>query len=78
MLKNSIVRCYNCQKFAHIARLCVYEGTICGKCSSKDHSTKECSVEPKDYKCFHCKGNHETGSKNCEVIKMKIEQLSYA
>ena len=72
-----IVRCFNCQKFAHIARVCLHEGSICGKCSSKEHSTKECMVAPKDYKCFHCGGNHETGNRKCEVIRLKTEELRY-
>ena len=74
--KPQVVRCFNCQKFNHIARLCWYEGTVCGKCTSKEHSTKNCTVGPNDYKCFHCQGNHETGNRRCEAIKLKIEQLS--
>ena len=70
-----VVRCFNCHKFAHIARLCRHTGTICGKCSSTAHATKACTVTPANYKCVHCGGNHETGSKVCEVMKLKTEEL---
>ena len=75
--KPQIVRCFNCQKFGHVARMCWYEGTICGKCTSKEHSTKDCTYGTKDYKCYHCEGNHETGSRKCEAIRSKLEELSY-
>ena len=72
-----IIKCHNCQSFGHVARLCFSKNTICGKCTSKEHPTKDCTTLPTDYKCFHCEGNHQTGYKNCEAVKLKIEELSY-
>ena len=73
-----LIRCFNCHKLGHVARLCFMEGTICGKCCSREHKTKDCKVNPSQYKCFLCDGNHETGSKRCEIIKLKTEELKSA
>ena len=70
-----LIRCFNCHKFGHVARLCHQEESICGKCTSKDHKTKDCTVRPAQYKCFLCEGNHETGSRNCDIIRLKTEEL---
>ena len=70
-----LIRCFNCHKFGHVARLCRLEGTICGKCTSNEHKTKDCTSRIPQYKCFLCDGNHETGNKNCDIIKFKTEEL---
>ena len=73
--KRRIIRCMKCQIFGHIARLCTGK-TVCGKCSSKTHETKDCNAPETEYKCFHCKGNHMTGDKTCQVIIEKWEELN--
>ena len=70
-----LIRCFNCHKFGHVVRLCHLEGTVCGKCTSRNHKTRDCTANAEQYKCFLCDGNHETGSKDCEVIKLKSEEL---
>ena len=69
--KPRVIKCNKCQKFNHIARLC-RSPERCGKCG-KDHNTIECTVEPADYSCCHCQGNHETGDKECPTMKNKEE-----
>ena len=74
--KPQIIRCFNCQGFGHVARLCKSQNPVCGKCTSKEHNTKECTVAPNNFKCFHCGENHQTGNRHCEAIKLKTEELS--
>ena len=77
--KPRVIICKFCQRFSHVSRIC--ESRLkghdpkCGKCTDNDHETKDCEKQQKDYKCCHCEGNHETGSKDCEVMKLKLEEL---
>ena len=73
IFKPKVIKCNKCQTFGHIARLC-RSTERCGKCTEK-HDTKNCTVEPKDFMCCHCKGNHETGDKDCPIMKNKEEQI---
>ena len=77
--KPRVIICKYCQMFNHVARICrnkVKGRPKCGKCSEGDHETKDCIKEKEEYKCCHCEGNHETGSKDCEVIKTKIDSIN--
>ena len=65
-----------CQIFGHIARNCWAAKPVCGKCTSTNHETGKCNVSEDKYKCHHCKGNHRTGDRNCQVIIDKWEQLN--
>ena len=71
IFKPRVIKCNYCQKLSHVERLCRSENPVCGKCTSTDHETKDCEAAPEDYKCYHCNGNHETGHKECRVIKEK-------
>ena len=73
-----VVICNYCQKFGHIERICRGKKNnkhVCGKCASQEHETKECKIEPANYKCCHCNGKHESGNKNCSVVKQKLEVI---
>ena len=72
--KPRVIKCNKCQLMGHIARLC-RRSEVCGKCGN-NHNTNACTIEPKDYVCYHCKGNHATGDKNCPVMKNKEESIS--
>ena len=64
-----------CQTFGHVSRRCWNtDKPICGKCGEQ-HETKDCEVNEQDFKCFHCNGNHITGSYSCEKMKEKLEQI---
>ena len=73
IFKPRVIKCNKCQNYGHIARLCL-SAERCGKCA-ENHDTKSCNVEPKDFKCCHCKGNHEAGDKECQTWKNKEEQI---
>ena len=74
--KRRIIRCMRCQTFGHVARLCLKPKPVCGKCTSNSHETNQCTIAEDNYKCYHCKGNHMTGDKDCQVIKEKGEELN--
>ena len=73
--KPRIIKCNKCQNFGHVSRLC-NNNPVCGKCCSTTHETKDCEIQPENYKCAHCGGNHITGSYTCEKVKDKMDQLS--
>ena len=66
------------QKFDHVSARCRNRVPVCGKCSSKQHETKDCSVSnAKDYKCYHCHKLDDdiTGDKMCPIMKEKVAEL---
>ena len=74
--KPKVIKCNICQIIGHVSRMCKNQNSpTCGKCSGKDHQTKDCDVQENDYKCAHCSGNHITGSYTCQKMKDKLEQI---
>ena len=69
-----VIKCHRCQGMSHIAKNCSSRFVRCGKCSSYDHQTRECTAADK-YKCVHCNGKHITGSRICQAMKEKEEQI---
>lgn len=72
-----IKRCNNCQKFGHYMRDCpTPDSTVCGKCSSFHHSTKECQAH--EAECINCirngieEKNHHTNSMDCKTLQREI------
>ena len=64
----------------HVATICrnrVSGSPRCGKCAETGHETKDCVKRKESYKCSHCDRNHETGAKDCEVMKLKLEEIKY-
>lgn len=68
----SVIRCYKCQRFSHMAPTCYYE-VRCGRCTGK-HLTKFCTVlympktspRYKKYKCANCECvGHPAYDKDC-------------
>ena len=74
--KPKVIICAKCQKFGHIHSLCRSDTPKCGKCSLTDHETKDCTVNHENYKCSHCDLNHQTGSKNCDIFKLKEDEIN--
>ena len=73
-----VIICKYCQMFNHVSRICrnrLKGKPRCGKCAGDDHETKDCIVEKESFKCCHCHENHETGSKECEVVKTKLDAI---
>ena len=48
-------RCFNCQKYGHIARTCK-EMTVCGNCAETGHHHQDCMIAIP--KCANCGGSH--------------------
>lgn len=77
----SILQCYKCQEFGHIAEKCTSSNPNCRFCSSQEHDSKACVEKIKaDFKpqCVLCKkfGVQNTDhiasdNKHCEIWKRK-------
>ena len=64
----SVVQCYNCQCFGHLAKTCTSKQKclICGE----NHSHKGCpSRESRKPRCANCNGPHATSYKGCPEYK---------
>ena len=75
------IRCYKCQRYGHMSRMCHQRHSTCGICSGR-HQTSVCvqrrKAETVVTKCFNCKGNHVTASKACPVRRAKAQALQKA
>jgi hypothetical protein len=70
-----VTRCFNCQKYGHIARKCRNPAT-CAECA-ENHSTNECTKEPETRrKCAVCSGNHGAGSSHCPAERREREKAA--
>lgn len=59
-------RCFNCQRYGHIARLCSSD-PACGRCAGA-HAPGQCNSAPR--RCANCAGAHIAGDPSCaEQIK---------
>ena len=66
---NEPVRCYNCQKYGHMATKCTSK-PVCSKCAG-EHDSRNCTNDGPT-KCTNCKDSHPASSKNCpKYIKIK-------
>lgn len=63
--RNIPTRCYNCQEFGHIARLCTKE-TFCENCGESRCVNSSCCRKAK--KCFNCQGNHSAADPSCPAF----------
>ena len=77
IFKPRVIKCNYCQKFSHVSRLCRSQHPVCGKCKSNQHETESCTAHSDDYSCYHCDGNHQTGDKECTVMKEKEEAIRH-
>src|ERR1044071_8203301 len=57
----SVLQCFNCQGFGHIAAKCTATAK-CRNCGAS-HSDKECTT--KEPKCANCGGTHKASDLSC-------------
>jgi hypothetical protein len=75
------MRCFQCQRFGHIATRCEGKAT-CPRCGLEKHEDAECKKDPH---CVNCEGDHPVYSRNCpkmkeerQVMEIKTrERISY-
>ena len=77
--KQSVLQCYNCQAFNHVASAC--KGTLACKKCGESHTLKDCKADA--LKCANCSGNHSAADFACpeyakETVKRDVSSLSYA
>ena len=81
VFKPRVIRCFTCQTYGHISKNCRAKQAICGKCCMVGHESKDCTnTSIKAAVCYHCKGPHSTGSKDCSEFKRiedKIKSINY-
>ena len=69
--KDTPTRCFNCQRFGHIAKFCRSEKR-CEQCSEK-HSTLDC---PKNStKCCNCSQEHPASSLDCPHYISRTQEI---
>ena len=77
----SILQCYNCHNFGHIAKDCSLEAPLCGFCAGP-HSSKNCTTKT-TLCCSNCKYAKSSDSKHaafdrikCPLFRAKLSQKS--
>ena len=68
-----VTRCFNCQKFGHIAPSCKL-GQKYGKCA-ENQNTDSCHQPEQNYKCVNCLEQHSSALKECPVYLKTLEKL---
>ena len=70
--RNTIVRCYKCMRYSHIAANCTFE-VRCESCGTTGHSERDCK---NPVKCANCEEEHKASSKQCPVFQEKLKEIS--
>lgn len=71
--RNIPTRCYNCQGFGHIARLCT-KAASCENCGESHTSIGGCCNKVK--KCSNCQGSHSAADSQCPAFLLLRDRLS--
>ena len=67
-----VIRCYNCQRFGHIAKNC--KNDTKGEFCAQSHSISDICVC--DVHCANCSGNHPSSSSLCPAYLKRYETIS--
>lgn len=65
-------RCYNCQRFGHLASFCRKKTPTCGICAG-EHRWSECQAGAQP-KCANCAKAHPANDNNCEARRSAIQR----
>lgn len=70
-----VTRCFKCQSYGHITKVCPAETSTCGQCAA-EHDTRECKSIIKS--CVNCKklggeSDHSAAAPNCEAHRTLSE-----
>lgn len=76
-----VSRCYQCQRFGHIAKFCTSQKQ-CGFCASTEHESKDCTSreKPECHKCANClrsgarEVNHHTAQDKCPIYQHRLQE----
>lgn len=76
-----VSRCFQCQRFGHIAKYCK-STTQCGYCASTEHESRNCNdrENPANHKCANCirsgarDVNHHTAQDSCPIRRHRIQE----
>lgn len=49
-----VVRCFKCQGFGHVGKVCREKKQACGRCMG-EHKTEGCEVEEDSVRCINCR-----------------------
>lgn len=74
----SPTRCFNCQKFGHVAKFCRAKNAVCPNCGGR-HEYENCPNKDA-LRCVNCNGEHSSGYKGCpEYIKIHniLRRIAY-
>lgn len=76
-----VARCYKCQKFGHMAKVCNAKKDTCGHCAEEGHTYKECKNKKKAAKCVNCSrynlpSSHEANAADCPTYIREKSRLS--
>jgi hypothetical protein len=75
-----IARCYKCQVFGHVAKVCRSKVVVCSYCSGP-HSYKDCkhTQDTEKVKCANCaktrnRDDHDAGWRRCPVYEREVSR----
>ena len=71
--KSTIVQCYKCQQFGHIAKNC-FKQAQCAICA-EEHNTRDCKNSEK-LTCTNCGENHRADDPDCNYYKRASKKKS--
>lgn len=77
-----VTRCYNCQRYGHIAKHCTGQKQ-CGYCAATDHESKACPniKKTENHKCANClrsnlkQTDHHTADNSCPIFISRTNDL---
>jgi hypothetical protein len=72
-------RCYNCQRYGHLAKGC-RSPQRCGLCAAPGHTLEKCQFKGQEAKlrCVNCTGRHMSGDRTCPKQAEEADRVRQA